>query len=103
MSKEKLIEEMARTVYKNCDVSLKDAKIIAEVLISKGYRKQSEWVSVDERLPPKYEKVLVFSAGVIEVSRLSSTGLWWEIYDSNLVTHWTPLPEAPKMKGDSDK
>ena len=37
MSEEKQIEEMTRTIYKNCDVTRDCAKIIASVLIGKGY------------------------------------------------------------------
>jgi hypothetical protein len=42
MSKEDQTEEMAITIYKNTDVSLECANIIAGVLIRKGYRRKSE-------------------------------------------------------------
>ena len=70
----------------------------AEHLYNAGYRKQ-EWISVDDRLPPKNEMVLIFCGGARELDWICSTGLWYD-HDYTLVTHWMPLPEPPKMKGD---
>ena len=43
MSKEKQIEEMAREIYENTDLSIVEiAENIAEALYNAGYRKQSE-------------------------------------------------------------
>lgn len=62
--------------------------------ITAGYRKQSEWISVEERLPVPYADVIVYdkASGVIMDSMLS-TG---EFVNGIVVTHWMPLPEAPK-------
>ena len=66
--------------------------------------KQSEWISVEERLPEKGQKVLVrgvkngMQIGAfrgIPVSERSE--LWWWKKNTLLdVTHWMPLPEPPK-------
>lgn len=68
-------------------------------LYDDGYRKQ-EWISVDERLPKQWEMVLVFCDDIISTDFISSTGRWYEHIDHDSVTHWMPLPEPPKMKGE---
>lgn len=72
---------------------------------------QPQWISVDERLPELYKRVLVKSDCYLVASREPKTehnedwgidGEWmWAIVndswcDSDLVTHWMPLPEPPK-------
>lgn len=75
-----------------------DSNAIAHHLCKAGYRKQSAWISVDERLPPKYETVLVFCDGDMKTDFICSWGVFYEL-DNIKATHWMPLPEAPKMKG----
>lgn len=83
-------------------------------LYKMGYRKQSGWISVEERLPDECGMPVL----MVAVNQYSQTrvvkgftdyqcpitfhtnereydGVWkaWE------VTHWMPLPEPPKMKG----
>ena len=60
------------------------------------------WISVEERLPDRTGKYLVFT-----FDRRIYLGDFVDHYcDGNMqfddyrVTHWMPLPEAPKMKGD---
>lgn len=61
-----------------------------------------EWISVEERLPEENGYYLVYTKyGYIEVERYKTWddddldgGYWWEF--EGLVTHWMPLPEAPK-------
>ena len=70
----------------------------------KGYadgllHRADEWISVDERLPENDARVLVYmhenrmSYTRIDTDRMVQ-GKWvrWE----TCVTHWMPLPEAPK-------
>lgn len=149
MSKEKQIEEIKRTLYKAEGVLVvKDAaRIVAETLYNAGYRKQSEWISVDERLPEsgvlcllccdvkRYDgthrqyicdgfyaerfKEECYSADdecVTEYNEETDEYYlhegWyeeinnWDEYSSiaidDTVTHWMPLPEAPKMKGGAE-
>ena len=81
-----------------------------------GYRKQSEWISVEERLPDKKEydwvlvNVLLTSEnyyGVPQIAELRN-GKWWGYDDFPLsevgckVTHWMPLPEVPKMRKEGE-
>ena len=94
-----MLEVMCTTVNENGgEAGVRD---VAQALYNAGYRKQNEWISVDERLPPKYEKVLVFDRGVIDTSWIGSQGVWYD-HSMYSVTHWMPLPEAPKMKGETN-
>lgn len=77
----------------------------------------SGWISVKDRLPPMEECVLVFCKGksehmqsVIKISEMSNINrfnykcktepYWrepWDFFYANYdITHWMPLPEAPK-------
>lgn len=58
----------------------------------------SEWISIDERLPEEDVRVLVYinserSYTKFDTDRLKE-GKWVRWYSD--VTHWMPLPEAPK-------
>ncbi len=60
-----------------------------------------EWIDVNDRLPDKYETVLI-AHGNSKVNR----SLWnplhkcWHFYGiiHKGVTHWMPLPSPPKQK-----
>jgi hypothetical protein len=71
----------------------------------------AKWISVKERLPEEGEEVLVFGQYLNDIpkvlgvrSRYKGDQDWkytWEgsdewVYRENDVTHWMPLPEAPK-------
>lgn len=76
---------------------------------------QSQWISVEEKLPPIHEKVLVYffckngacDIGLlptdikeIRIGSLNDTTDWY-VYDhgsfnAHYVTHWQPLPEPPR-------
>ena len=84
------------TAYNTC--WWEECEELAEILYNIGYRKQSEWISVDERLPEKDVRVLVYlntdlSYTKIDTDSLDDRGFvrWYKD-----VTHWMPLPEAPK-------
>ena len=70
---------------------------VAQYLYAKGWRKQ-EWISVNERLPRQWEMVLVCCDGIVSVDFIASTGRWYEHIDHTSVTHWMPLPVAPRTK-----
>ena len=112
MSREKEIEEMARDIcecFNNDGTCYQDDKLCdckcdsftdAQYLYEKGYRKQ-EWISVDERLPEDGVWVLGYSAksrrgGLCNC--LKSYVREFGNYDDT--THWLPLPEFPKTKGE---
>jgi hypothetical protein len=76
----------------------------AEQLYKAGYRKQ-EWISVDERLPSKSGKYICCTTkGTILIERFYQLddGGWFSNHKFCTVTHWMPLPEAPKMKGGAE-
>ena len=78
----------------------------AEKMTDKGYRKQ-EWISVDERLPDKEGTYLTYTdKDKVDLDIFciySSHGTkFWSGEINGKVTHWMPLPEAPKMKGGAE-
>ena len=88
------------------------SRMIAMDLYDADFRKQSEWISVEDRLPNEKEMVLVFCHRVYDdggyydsilVAELTKEGKFVPFNCSpvkkGIVTHWMPLPEAPKMKG----
>ena len=115
MSKEKQIEEMANDYY---EAMLKASNTIgsmnygapkwyAKELYNAGYRKQSEWISVDERLPNKYGKYLTYGkpnySSYVDILYYNPNRSVWYLFDNEWgdcevddVTHWMPLPKAPK-------
>lgn len=111
MSKEKQIEEMAkltcnsqRSCYKGDCLGCKICAVRenCEKLYDAGYRKQ-EWINVDERLPRESEVVLVYNGEILQriYTSYNNEVRWWsdECWSSTEklgVTHWMPLPEAPK-------
>lgn len=163
MNKEKQIEEMAMTpldilandIYQHCPDLAENycgdmhcVACLANAIYNAGYRKQSEWISVDERLPESGVHCLL----CCDIKRIDGTHRqyvcdgyhaerwkeecsnsdgdcaveyneeddeyylcegWYEViknwddYSSiaiaDTITHWMPLPEAPKMKGDEWK
>ncbi len=107
MDEKKQIKEMAEVI---CGSGMVDTysrcEIIAEELYSADYRKQSGWISVDERLPDTMQKVLAyrgeFRGGMKNVYTHLGNGNWEDDYSYRSsteyegITHWMPLPEAPK-------
>ena len=90
-----------------------DFDATSEKMVAKGYRKR-EWISVDERLPDKGGKYLVYRElcnglslmNIINYDPNYDGHAMWFLFDGewgdcevNNVTHWMPLPEPPKMKG----
>ena len=72
---------------------------MAKLFIEQDYRKQ-EWISVEDRLPPKHELVLTYyERGAFGTDFITSYGEWFEIHENGKPTHWQPLPTPPKMKG----
>jgi len=111
MSREKQIEEMIKELCayygtKCGGCGCKPCAIIehCKALYNAGYRKQ-EWISVDERLPSKSGKYICCTTkGTILIERFYQLddGGWFSNHNFCTVTHWMPLPEAPKMKGGAE-
>ena len=77
-------------------ISACDALRYAERAVEAGYCKQ-EWISVDERLPEMHKDVLCFNGRSVGIDFICSDGTWCEEVNHVIpVTHWMPLPEAPK-------
>lgn len=108
MEEKKQIEEMAEFLWRNTLIHTEDlCHDVAETLVTACYRKQSAWISVEERLPDADKNVLVITAhGSFKVARCNiyknGTEVIWATNDGlgeRAITHWMPLPEPPKMKG----
>lgn len=122
MDKQQQVLEMAKDICRvklNCNdvcnpISACDALKYAERAVEAGYSKP-EWISVEERLPEKNISVLAFYHRVYKsgesfdmalVARLNEEGFFVPFNCSPVrdksITHWMPLPEAPKMKGGAE-
>jgi cupin superfamily acireductone dioxygenase involved in methionine salvage len=130
-NREKQIEKMIKVIekcscaYTPCDsecaqcsnVEMYEDNInhIARTLYEAGYRKQ-EWISVEERLPEeggtylivlkeKYESEKEWRYHVDAASFIFDWDCIFHDWDEGQeihITHWMPLPEAPKMKGGAE-
>ena len=112
MSREKQIEEMAKILHPDscfddnitaCRKMMECSICRATKIYNADYRKQ-EWISVDERLPEEDVRVLVYINSERIYTKLDTDrmvdGEW--VRWSKDITHWMPLPEAPKMKGGAE-
>lgn len=63
--------------------------------------KESEWVSVEDKLPEQYTDVIVFTkGGTITVDYVDESGDFY--YYGKNVTHWMPLPQKPESEDDAE-
>ena len=100
--------------FNPCFVCPKDGKCsMCELdMYRQGTLSNPQWISVEDRLPNEKEMVLVFCHRVYDdggyydsilVAELTKEGKFVPFNCSpvkkGIVTHWMPLPEAPKMKG----
>ena len=89
--REKLVELLDSFVYDDWFSN----NYIAEKLIANGVTVQ-EWISVDDRLPDKPMKCLVYTkrgeCGGYEITYYNQG---FNLQYSN-VTHWMPIPQPPK-------
>lgn len=64
----------------------------------------SEWISVEDVLPPPFESVLVCMPGesplpMIHEGFISKEGVWYAnhfVREGDEITHWQPMPEPPE-------
>lgn len=62
-------------------------------------KEQQRWIPVTERLPEDDDDVLIMSSGSISMGYYSVYNEYWADYINvyyDDVTHWMPLPKAPK-------
>jgi hypothetical protein len=140
IEQEKQIEEMARILCGEKEQSCAECEMCyhcefwceCSVLYHAGYRKhtnrflakengeiipllpkQSEWISVEDRLPTEGQNVLCYENGNYYIAfyeNMDNVISWWDWVDFDrdntwnevCPTHWMPLPEAPKMKGGAE-
>lgn len=61
----------------------------------------TEWISVKNRLPEEYKKVLSYNGYEMKIDYIVNAPepIWacQLAREENNVTHWMPLPESPKM------
>lgn len=107
MSEEKQFEEMRKDLIEIFDEEYEKRRLItadftAIKMTDKGYRKQSEWISVDERLPERNGRYLthcnVEGQSLVCILYYNKVGG----FNEGTVTHWMPLSEPPKMKGGAE-
>ena len=113
MSKEQIeeIDELTTVLYEaNHKKSVLDYRWLATEAYNAGYRKQSEWISVDERLPQATGKYICGvkdkygNTWTVSADWSLEMKTWFGVFGEikNMVTHWMPLPEPPKMKGGAE-
>lgn len=101
MNKDIKIEEI--TLDLNHIIHFKDNGLVAryataEAMHELGYHKQSEWISVEDRLPELFADVLVLRNGKIEIDYNEEDGYFAYDFKGKRVTHWMPLPSPPTEK-----
>ena len=60
----------------------------------------AQWIKCAERMPPRYDVVLVSSGVIVPRALMAWDGKGWRIGTSDIsydspVTHWMPLPAPP--------
>lgn len=107
MDKEKQIEEIALDL--NHIIHFKDNGLVAryttaEAIYDLGYRKQSKWISVEDRLPEKFVDVLCwyptknYGSNIAIDYMESDRGYFAHQFKYGEPTHWIPLPAPPTEK-----
>ena len=58
----------------------------------------NNWISVKDRLPERFERVLVCRENRKVEQGFRDVGDWWKVYGTRTkhITHWMPMPEPPK-------
>ena len=89
---------------KGCSLRLSHDALVHINELSTNVGCKSEWISVSERLPDKQAQFLIVDdEGYMEIALWTRQFGWFShVNRRNKVTHWMPLPEAPKMKGGAE-
>ena len=66
-----------------------------------GGKYMTDWISVQEKLPPEYGKYLVvyriLDSTSVDIMIYDTVQKQWLNHQDGVVTHWVPLPEPPKF------
>ena len=91
---EKLLFKIYDSGLKQVDCDLTTcAKEIEKALIIQGV---SNWVAVEEKLPRKYENVIIRNENnIVTTDQISDNGWVFEELTKVKVTHWQNLPKPP--------
>ena len=81
-----------------------------EILYTDSYKKDNGWISVEDRLPEKDGKYLVYDLGQhrgvsteeIRITYFKRGDKYYDYMWKTHFSHWMPLPEAPKIEGGSN-
>lgn len=77
----------------------------AEALYNAGYRKKSEWISVEERLPEEEKTVLYYDGTNVGACNFYHGHFhiidFYEFDRIEGVTHWMPLPKPPRKEDEN--
>lgn len=98
--REKLIELLMDMPFGNSTYEAEERHMeaTADYLIANGVTIQ-QWIPVAERLPEEMDKVLAIAEGV-RITAVLKSGTWLSSWNHDVVeakvTHWMPLPEAPR-------
>lgn len=94
IDKDKLITSMAWHDQQGMISSIDDVLDIIEAFPT--LTPPNEWVSVEERLPERYQNVLVcYKNGRVDIDWANSLGAFTLDNLCGRVTHWMPLPAPP--------
>lgn len=88
--------------------------ILTKILTKLRLKKTSEWISIYEKMPPLQETVVLYTkygclCGSRYMDRKPRKTAWIDdmggqeinnesVPDDEMVTHWMPLPDAPKQQ-----
>lgn len=79
---------------------LKTKSVTPTIEVAKDINVLDKWISVKDRLPGKNGDYLAYTCdGIVwPYFFTASSGVWEDAlgYSTDTVTHWMPLPEAPK-------
>ena len=70
--------------------------------------KANEWISVDDKMPDEYVSVLGYMAdaggfpSVRECYKIGNVFFFPALVDIHPISHWMPMPEAPKVSHTKD-
>ena len=65
-----------------------------------------KWISVEERLPEDFKRVLVFDSMIgLHFTHHDTNSGWYPVMNQvflNHITHWQPLPELPEENNEHE-